>query len=134
MAATIVVRCERLSRRIKTSGHIGMVVFGRLKTVRTVCERLEQGMKLRNEIEVDAFQKAVDACGGDVWLVGSDGSRFNLKSFISWYVALAALIRNYNNDLELFCDVKADEANFFRFFQENPRVLGGERNEFWQDV
>ena len=62
------------------------------------------------------------------------GSRFNLKSFISRYVALALLIQNCNNDLELFCDNKSDEANFFEFFRDNPGVLGDSREEFWQDV
>lgn len=91
-------------------------------------------MRLRSDVEVSAFECAVQKSHGTVWLIGSDGSRFNLKSFISRYVALALLIQNCNNDLELFCDNKSDEANFFEFFRDNPGVLGDPREEFWQDV
>lgn len=91
-------------------------------------------MRLRSDVEVSAFERAVQTSHGTVWLIGSDGSRFNLKSFISRYVALALLIQNCNNDLELFCDNKSDEANFFEFFRDNPGVLGDSREEFWQDV
>lgn len=91
-------------------------------------------MRLRSDVEVSAFERAVQKSHSTVWLIGSDGSRFNLKSFISRYVALALLIQNCNNDLELFCDNKSDEANFFEFFRDNPGVLGDSREEFWQDV
>lgn len=91
-------------------------------------------MRLKSDVEVSAFERVVQKSHGTVWLVGSDGSRFNLKSFISRYVALALLIQNCNNDLELFCDDKSDEANFFEFFHDNPGVLGDPREEFWQDV
>ena len=96
-------------------------------------------MRLRSDVEVSAFERAVQKSHGAVWLIGSDGSRFNLKSFISRYVALALLIQNCNNELcgialELFCENKSDEANFFEFFRDNPGVLGDSREEFWQDV
>ena len=79
-------------------------------------------MRLNDKVEVKAFEEAVKQCRGDVWLKNREG-QFNLKSFMSRYVAIGKLIEERGGELELFCDVKEDEANFFSFFQENPKVL-----------
>lgn len=79
-------------------------------------------MRLNNRVEVTAFEEAVRKCQGNVWLASREG-RFNLKSFMSRYVAIGKLIAERGSELELFCDEKVDEANFFSFFQENPNVL-----------
>ena len=79
-------------------------------------------MHLNSKIEVQAFEKAVRNCIGDVWLESQEG-KFNLKSFMSRYVAIGKLISEHGNELELFCENKADESNFFAFFEENPEVL-----------
>lgn len=80
-------------------------------------------MKLTNITEVDNFLKAVNECDGDVWLESVDGDKINLKSKLSQYVAISALISCEAENLELFCAHLEDEAKFFKFFNENPKVL-----------
>lgn len=80
-------------------------------------------MKLANIKEVDNFLKTVNECVGDVWLESIDGDKINLKSKLSQYVAISALISCEADKLELFCSHPEDEARFFKFFSENPEVL-----------
>ena len=80
-------------------------------------------MKLVNITEVDNFLKIVDECNGDVWLESIDGDKINLKSRLSQYVAINALITCENDKLELFCALPEDEQRFFKFFSDNPKVL-----------
>lgn len=79
-------------------------------------------MRLRNVSEIEKFRAAVDACEGSVWLESPEGDRFNLKSELSQYVALGALLGEKGERLELFCSSREDQALFFRFFDENPEV------------
>lgn len=79
-------------------------------------------MKLRNIEEVSAFLADVDACNGDVWLESVDGAKLNLKSKMSQYIAIGALLRDKDEDLELFCSNKEDEQKFFKYFKEYPGV------------
>lgn len=80
-------------------------------------------MKLANIKEVDNFLKTVNECTGDVWLESTDGNRINLKSKLSQYIAISALISCESDKLELFCSKHEDEERFFKFFSENPMVL-----------
>lgn len=80
-------------------------------------------MKLTNITEVDNFLKTVNECGGDVWLESVGGDKINLKSKLSQYVAISALISCEAENLELFCSNIEDETKFFKFFNENPKVL-----------
>lgn len=80
-------------------------------------------MKLANIKEVDNFINTVNECTGDVWLESIDGSKINLKSKLSQYIAISALISCEGDYLELFCSHIEDEARFFKFFHENPKVL-----------
>lgn len=80
-------------------------------------------MRLHNSKEILEFRFAVAQCKGDVWLQSPDGDKFNLKSVISQYIALGALLQAEGDNLELFCSEKADEAYFMKFFKENPDVL-----------
>ena len=79
-------------------------------------------MRLNNITEVDAFIATVDKCSDDVWLCSTEGDRYNLKSKLSQYVALAELIGENADSLELFCSAKEDEAKFYQFFREHPAV------------
>ncbi len=79
-------------------------------------------MKLNNSIEVDHFLDAVRQCDHDVWLETSDGDRLNLKSKLSQYVAVGALIKNERN-LELFCADHNEERFFYNFFAKHPDAL-----------
>lgn len=80
-------------------------------------------MKLVNITEVDNFLKTVDECSGSVWLESVEGDKINLKSKLSQYIAISALISCESDSLELFCSLPEDETNFFKFFNENPEVL-----------
>ena len=80
-------------------------------------------MKLANIKEVNNFLRTVDECTGDVWLESVDGDKINLKSKLSQYVAISALISCESDKLELFCSKREDEERFFKFFHENPEVL-----------
>ena len=80
-------------------------------------------MKLANITEVDNFLKVVDECSGSVWLESVEGDKINLKSKLSQYIAISALISCEADKLELFCSEYKDEQRFFKFFHENPEVL-----------
>lgn len=79
-------------------------------------------MRLKNIEEVNAFLATVDACEGDVWLESQYGDKLNLKSKISQYIAMSALLRDKEEILELFCALKEDEVKFLNFFFEHPGV------------
>lgn len=80
-------------------------------------------MRLANIKEVNEFLKAIDECEGSVWLESAEGDKINLKSKLSQYVAISALISCEADKLELFCSMPEDEMKFFKFFNENPKVL-----------
>lgn len=79
-------------------------------------------MRLKNIEEVNDFLATVDSCNGDVWLTSQYGDKFNLKSKISQYIAMSALLRDKDEILELFCALKEDEVKFLNFFFEHPGV------------
>ena len=81
-------------------------------------------MKINSKKELRAFREVLDQTKGSVWLETADGERINLKSYLSKYVALGALIENRYSDLELFCALAEDEARFMKFFNEYPDTLG----------
>lgn len=80
-------------------------------------------MKLKNEIEINDFLNVVDRTKHPVYLISTEGDRYNLKSTLSRYVAIAELIKDHGTELELFCDDKNDEQYFFGFFLSHPEVL-----------
>lgn len=79
-------------------------------------------MKIRNVNQLDDFLSAVNKCKGDVYLKSTDGDVFNLKSRLSQYVAIGALLDDECERLELFCDKTEDEGYFYKFFAEHPEV------------
>ena len=79
-------------------------------------------MKLKNIEEVNAFLETVDACVGDVWLESQYGDRFNLKSKISQYIAMGALLQDKDEELELFCANREDVGKFLKYFKDYPNV------------
>ena len=80
-------------------------------------------MKLTKTTEIDAFREAINACQGDVWLESIYGDKYNLKSVFSRCIALDALLSQHGDELELYCALREDESNFFKFFREYPEVL-----------
>ena len=79
-------------------------------------------MKLKNIEQVNDFLSTVDSCEGSVWLESEFGDRFNLKSKFSQYVAMAALLGENGEALELYCQLPEDRARFYNFFKEHPGV------------
>ena len=78
-------------------------------------------MKLKNIGEMKDFINTVDRCKGNVWLCDDEGSKLNLKSKLSQYVAMSALINNGEN-FELIYDLPEDEAKFFVLMSEYPNM------------
>ena len=46
-----------------------------------------------------------------------------MKSLLTQYVAIGALLGEKGDELELFCSSKEDEVKFLKFFNENPEVM-----------
>ena len=68
-----------------------------------------------NNIDVQAFMKALDACKGDVMLITDEDDRFNLKSKLSQIAGLVNLseggiLVNAKN----YCSNPEDESMLFR--------------------
>lgn len=80
-------------------------------------------MKISNKTQIRDFMETVNKCSGNVYLKSQSGDCYNLKSELSEFVALGALIKDKAGELELFCDRREDEALFLQFFVENPEVL-----------
>ena len=76
-------------------------------------------MKLSKIEQVNEFLAIVDR---EVTLRSVDGDIFNLKSKLSQYIAIAALLGQHGDELELFCSDSSDEGKFMNFLMENPGV------------
>ena len=79
-------------------------------------------MRLNNIEEINAFLSTVNQCNGKVWLESTEGDVFNLKSKFSQYVALAALLGENGDALELYCQLPEDKARFYQYFKDYPGV------------
>lgn len=80
-------------------------------------------MKIKNITDVKTFLEVVNQCEGDVTLTSIYGDKFNLKSTLTQYVAVAALVGEHGEELELWCSNKNDEAKFLRMFHDNPNMV-----------
>lgn len=80
-------------------------------------------MRLKNSKEIDAFKEAISKCKGDVWLETPMGDRYNLKSYCCQYLAIGKLLEDKGDELELFCQLREDDINFFHFFENYPNAL-----------
>lgn len=80
-------------------------------------------MKLTKISQVEDFLVIVNSCKGDVTLTSQYGDKYNMKSLLTQYVAIGALLGERGDKLELFCSSKEDEAKFLKFFNENPEVM-----------
>ncbi|MFR7475806.1 polya polymerase [Frisingicoccus sp.] len=77
-------------------------------------------MRIKNIQDAETFLSVVDACKGNVTLKSQYGDVYNLKSKLAQYVAIAALVGEHGDELELWCSEKEDEAKFLRMFEEHP--------------
>lgn len=72
-------------------------------------------MKIDSIEKVDEFRAVIDSCEGQVWLESIYGDKYNLKSALTQYVAIADLIRDKKGELELFAQLPEDEAKLMMF-------------------
>ena len=86
-------------------------------------------MKLRNINDVNDFLAVVESCEGEVYLTSQYGDKFCLKSCMSRYIALGALLGERGDELEIYCEYKDDEYKFLKFFEDHKHVLFGGRSE-----
>ena len=80
-------------------------------------------MRLNSITEVEGFLNAVNDCKAAVWLESQYGDKFNLKSKLSQYIALSALLGENGEDLMLFCSLPEDESRLFGFFNAHPDAM-----------
>ena len=80
-------------------------------------------MKIKNIKNVETFLAVVNECKGEVTLTSVYGDKYNLKSALTQYVAVAALLGDHGEELELWCTDKDDEKKFFKMFNELPEML-----------
>lgn len=80
-------------------------------------------MKLKNIDDVNDFLSVVEQCTGEVHLISIYGDKFCLKSHMSRYIAMGALLGEHGNELELFCDNKEDETRFINFFATHANTI-----------
>lgn len=80
-------------------------------------------MKLKNIDQVHEFLQIVDECNGDVYLTSQYGDKYNLKSKLSQYIAVAALLGTHGDELELWCDDKEDEPRLLNYLMSHSDVI-----------
>ena len=77
-------------------------------------------MKLTNVTNVDKFWETVAECEGKVEVIAKDGSRLNLKSTLSHYVALVKVFSDGKiNQIELATENVQDSAKMIQFMMNN---------------
>ena len=73
-------------------------------------------MKIKNIKDVETFLDIVNSCNGEVTLTSIYGDKFNMKSKLTQYVAVSALLGEHGDELELWCSEKSDEEKFLKMF------------------
>ena len=81
-----------------------------------------RSMKIRNIEQLTDFLKVIDSCKGDVYLTSVYGDRYNLKSAMTQYIAIAALLGTHGDELEIWCDIKEDEGKVMGFLSNHREV------------
>ena len=73
-------------------------------------------MKIMNITNVDRFFKVIDQCEGKVELITENGDRYNLKSKLNQYVALAKVFFGGNiPKVELVAHNPADTQRLIQY-------------------
>lgn len=80
-------------------------------------------MKIRNIKDVETFLDIVNNCNGEVTLTSIYGDKFNMKSKLTQYVAVSALLGEHGDELELWCSEKSDEEKFLKMFSDHPEMV-----------
>ena len=72
-------------------------------------------MRIRSEKDIAAFKNALDKCVRTVWLVAPNGEQINLKTASGQYEGISRLVKDKNEELELFTSCYEDEMEIFGF-------------------
>ena len=75
-------------------------------------------MHFENVKQIEAFLETANKCKGEVILKSVYGDQFNLKSRLSQYIAVGALLGNHGDELELFCSNRDDELMMLSFLKK----------------
>ena len=75
-------------------------------------------MKLKNIEQVESFIKVIDSCIGNVYITSKYGDRYNMKSTLTQYIAISALLGEHADELEIWCDYKEDEGKIIGFLRD----------------
>lgn len=73
-------------------------------------------MRLKTLDQVDQFLSVVDSCKGNIYLTSKRGDRFNLKSKLSQFLAINAILDDPAEDLELYCADHEDHRKLRPYF------------------
>ena len=76
-------------------------------------------MKFKTGEQVDEFLEVIKKCKGQIFLTSQYGDRYNLNSKFSAYLAVAAMLGENGDELELFCENKEDRMLLLNFLEEN---------------
>ena len=79
-------------------------------------------MKFTKAIEVNDFLHTVSECEGAVWIESPNGDKYVLNSVFSSYIAMAALLSERGDELELYCQLPEDRIKFYKYFNDHPGV------------
>lgn len=80
-------------------------------------------MKIKNIKDVETFLDIVNSCNGEVTLTSIYGDKFNMKSKLTQYVTVSALLGEHGDELELWCSEKSDEEKFLKMFSDHPEMV-----------
>ena len=75
-------------------------------------------MKINNNETLHAFEKAIDNCNREVYLVSPNGENYNLKNPMEKYEGIAKLLKDREERLELFTSESADEKVLIDFLSK----------------
>ena len=80
-------------------------------------------MRIQTQEDLRKFEETLGRCQKTVWIMGSDGTYYNMDSPSEYVGGLSCLFgKNPNEEAEVFASCAKDEALFFEYLQENRAV------------
>ena len=83
-------------------------------------------MRLATKTDIKAFRYVISKCEGPVWLESPAGDRYELKSVLSQYAAIGELLKDRDQDLEIFASNQEDQARIAELLhilaEKNERI------------
>ena len=76
-------------------------------------------MKIRTKQDMEAFQQAVEQCDHSVWLMSANGEQYNMKKEAEWRQGIARLLRDDQDELEIYASTYHDESIMMLFYSQH---------------